>query len=116
MEADLLKALLSSPLFGGGTVAGAIVGILYLLRKGYMTLKADAATTDAMTTSLNSQAQVIAMLRDEVARLSAQVQTMQETVAKQSEERRKLMDQLIRAERELAQCKGDDNVQIQQSL
>lgn len=113
MEDDLLKQLLSSPLFGGGTVAGAIVGILYLLRKGYTTLKADSATTEGVTTSLNAQGQVIAMLRDEVARLSQQVQHLQETVARQSEERRNLTDQLITAQRELATIKGDNNVSIQ---
>lgn len=110
MDDDLLKQLLSSPLFGGGTVAGAIVGTLYLLRKGYTTLKADAATTDAMTTSLNSQSEVIKMLREEVARLAQQVKALQETVAKQSEERRNLTDKLILVQRELAKCKGEANV------
>lgn len=104
MDSDMVTGLLSSPLASGGTIASSVVAILYFVRKGYLSLKADSATTEAVTTSLSSQTTVIQMLRDEVSRLGTQVQGLQDTIDRQSHERKALVDQLTDTQQSLKDC------------
>lgn len=104
MEAEIFRELLKNPIAGGGTIAGAMLAILYFVYKAYMGLRTDSASTDAVTTSLTSQTQVITMLREEVGRLGIQVQGLQDTIDRQSHERKVLVEQLTDTQQSLREC------------
>lgn len=113
MEAEALKLLLSHPLFSGGTMVGALLGLLYYARKVYMSIKQDSANTDIVTTNIAATRQVVEILNDQVARLTQRVNELQDTVLKYTEERRALIEEVVKLTRELEQCRSNNNVSIQ---
>lgn len=104
MEKELFTDLLNNPLAGGSTVGAALLGLLYFFYKAYLSLKSDSSTSDAITTSLNSQGQVITMLREEVARLSTQVKQLQDNASSHDNEKLQLSSKLSAAEQSLQEC------------
>lgn len=101
MENELLKALLGNPIFGGGSIVAAMVGFCYYARKMYLSMKQDVASTESMTTNLAATKQVVDMLNEQVALLTKQVNELRDVVAKQSEERRTLIEENMKLQREL---------------
>ncbi|HGS7927872.1 TPA: hypothetical protein ACMFQN_005244 [Pseudomonas aeruginosa] len=83
----------SNPLVGGGVVVGGVVMLLLLLLKAYNYLRTDNSLTSA-------QSSVILVLRQEVDRLSQQVQEGSQRERKLREELNNALDELARLRRE----------------
>lgn len=115
MENELLKALMGNPIFGGGSVVAALIGMFYYARKMYLSMQQDSASTETMTTNLAATRQVVDMLSDQVTRLTQQVNELRDIVARQTEERRSLIEENLKLQRELDECKERMNVSVQQT-
>lgn len=113
MENEALNTLLGNPLLGGGSVVGVALAALYYIRKMYLGMKQDSAEAAQNSTNLAATKQVVDILNDQVQRLTQQVKDLQDTVMKQSAERRTLIEEVMKLTRELENCRGKDNVSFQ---
>lgn len=110
MENELLKTLLSNPIFGTGSIVAAMLGFYYYARKMYLSMKQDVASTESMMTNLAATRQVVDMLNEQVALLTKQVNELRDVVAKQTEEQRMLIEENIKLQHKLDGYKAKLNV------
>lgn len=112
MENELLKALMGNPIFGGGSVVAALVGMFYYARKMYLSMQQDSASTETMTTNLAATRQVVEMLNSQVEKLTQQVNELRDIVAKLTDERRNLIEDNLKLQRELDECKEKSDAPV----
>lgn len=112
MENELLKALMGNPIFGGGSVVAALVGMFYYARKMYLSMQQDSASTETMTTNLAATRQVVEMLNSQVEKLTQQVNELRDIVAKLTDERRNLIEDNLKLQRKLDECKEKSDVPV----
>lgn len=112
MENELLKALMGNPIFGGGSVVAALVGMFYYARKMYLSMQQDSASTETMTTNLAATRQVVEMLNSQVEKLTQQVNELRDIVDKLTDERRNLIEDNLKLQRELDECKEKSYVPV----
>lgn len=112
MENELLKAWMGNPIFGGGSVVAALVGLFYYARKMYLSMQQDSAATETMTTNLAATRQVVEMLNSQVEKLTQQVNELRDIVAKLTDERRNLIEDNLKLQRELDECKEKSDVPV----